>query len=121
MASEVRNLALKSANASKDIELLINESIERIGKGTRLSNQSGESLREIINAVDSLSKIISEIAVASTEQKDGIGQINIAVTEMDSMTQQNASLVEEIASSSEEMSNMANELMLMMGRFKINE
>ena len=106
VAGEVRNLAQRSANSAKEIEALIRETVEGVQNGTKLVND--------------VSNIVSEIALASEEQKQGINQINIAISEMDSMTQQNASLVEETASASEEMANQAQELMDMVSRFKVN-
>ncbi|MCP4132966.1 MAG: HAMP domain-containing protein [bacterium] len=120
VAGEVRNLAQRAANAAKDIEGLINDSIEKIDRGTELSNKSGEALKEINISIEKVSKIIAEVAAASAEQKQGIDQVNVAVSEMDSMTQQNASLVEETASASEEMSNQAQELLDMVEKFKID-
>lgn len=106
VAGEVRNLAQRSANSAKEIEALIRETVEGVQNGTKLVND--------------VSNIVNEIALASEEQKQGINQINIAISEMDSMTQQNASLVEETASASEEMANQAQELMDMVSRFKVN-
>ncbi len=121
VAGEVRNLAQRSANAAKEIGALIKDSLEKIGVGTDLSNRSGDALREIVASMKNVARIISEIAAASHEQKQGIDQINIAVSEMDTMTQQNAALVEETASAGEEMASQAKELQAMMERFKISE
>jgi methyl-accepting chemotaxis protein len=121
VAGEVRNLAQRSGNAAKEIGDLIKNSIEKIEVGTDKANKSGEALNEIIASVKNVGNVISEIAAASVEQKQGINQINIAVTEMDTMTQQNAALVEETASASEEMANQAQELLVMMERFKIRD
>jgi methyl-accepting chemotaxis protein len=121
VAGEVRNLAQRSGNAAKEIGDLIKDSINKIEIGTEKANKSGEALKEIIKSVEQVNRVIQEIAAASSEQKQGMSQINVAVTEMDSMTQQNASLVEETASASEEMSNQAQELLEMMGQFKIDE
>lgn len=121
VAGEVRNLAQRSATASKEISLLIKDSLEKVAKGTELANNSGESLKEIIASVNQVTKVVAEITASSEEQKQGIDQINIAVADMDTMTQQNAALVEETASASEEMSNQAQELMTMMMQFKIRE
>jgi hypothetical protein len=84
-------------------------------------NKSGATLSEIVESAKSTAQIISEIAAASEEQKRGIDQINIAVSELDTMTQQNAALVEETASASEEMSSQAQELLSMMQRFSIRD
>jgi methyl-accepting chemotaxis protein len=119
VAGEVRNLAQRSATAAKQISILINDSVEKIGNGTKLVNKSGEALKEIILAVKDAGKVISEIAAASVEQRLGVDQVNKAVTELDTMTQQNAALVEETAAAGEEMSNQAQELMELMGTFKV--
>ncbi len=121
VAGEVRNLAQRSGNAAKEINTLINDSVDKVGKATEQASKSGEALREIINAVQNVSTLISEIAAASEEQKNGINQINVAVSEMDNMTQQNSALVEETASASEEMAGQAQAMMEMMSRFKIRD
>jgi len=106
VAGEVRNLAQRSGNSAKEIEILIRDTVESVQTGTNLVNE--------------VSKLVSEIAFATEEQKQGINQINVAITEMDTMTQQNASLVEETASASEEMANQAQELMDMVQVFRVN-
>jgi len=121
VASEVRNLAQRSGASSKEIEQLINESVEKIKTGTELSGKSGEALQEIITSVKKVNEVIDEITAASNEQKQGMSQINTAITDMDSVTQENASLVEETASASEEMSNQAEELLHMVEKFRIRE
>ncbi len=118
VASEVRNLAQRAGNSAKEIEILIKDSQEKIGQGADFVNKSGEALKEIIGSVKQVSRIISEVTAATEEQKQGIDQINIAVMELDNMTQQNAALVEETASASEEMAGQAQELLQMMHRFK---
>lgn len=121
VAGEVRNLAQRSGNAAKEITNLINDSLSKVQKGTDLANKSGESLKEIIAAVENVTKLVSEIAASSDEQKQGTSQINVAVAELDTMTQQNASLVEEIASASEEMANQSQGLLSMVEKFKIGD
>lgn len=121
VAGEVRNLAQRSGNAAKEIGALIKDSMDKIETGTDLANRSGDALREIVGAMKNVARLVSEIAAASQEQKQGLDQINIAVAEMDSMTQQNAALVEETASASEEMAGQAREMQSMVERFKISE
>jgi methyl-accepting chemotaxis protein len=121
VAGEVRNLAQRSANASKDIEVLIKDSITKITKGTELSNKTGEVLGEVNKSITNVNKIVSEVSAATEEQKQGIDQINVAIVDMDSMTQQNASLVEETASASEEMANMAQDLLELVQAFKVSD
>ena len=119
VAGEVRNLAQRSGSAAKEIAELIKTTIQKVEKGTNLANQSGVALKEIIGSVRNVGRFVSEIDAASEEQKQGASQINIAVSELDSMTQQNAGLVEETASASEEIANQAQELLSMMEKFKI--
>lgn len=121
VAGEVRNLAQRSAQASKEINTLIKNSIEQIDDGTSLVIKSGDALKEIIVSINQVRQINAEIAAASEEQSHGIEQITTAVTALDSMTQQNAALVEETAAASEEMSNQAQELLSMVKQFKIRE
>ncbi|NOZ11321.1 MAG: PAS domain-containing protein [Gammaproteobacteria bacterium] len=114
VAAEVRSLAQRSATAAKEIKGLINDSVDKVGTGTDLVNESGDTLAEIVTGVKKVSDIIGEIAAASQEQYTGIEQVNKAVMQMDETTQQNAALVEEIAAASkamEEKSQSLNELM----------
>jgi methyl-accepting chemotaxis protein len=110
VATEVRNLAQRSAEAAREIKGLIKESVDKIEQGSRLVNQSSEALTNIVAAIKKVSDIISEIAAASREQSTGIHQVNKAIAQMDEMTQQNASLVEESASASEIMREQAENL-----------
>lgn len=121
VAGEVRNLAQRAGSSAKDISQLIQESLEKVSVSTEFANKSGEALNKIISSVKSVDQLISEISAASEEQKRGIDQINIAVAELDTMTQQNAALVEETASASEEMSNQSQELIAMTEKFKIRD
>ncbi len=121
VAGEVRNLAQRAASSSKEINQLIQVSMEKVSLGTDLANKSGEALKEIIQSVKSVGQMVEEISAASEEQKRGIDQINIAISELDTMTQQNAALVEETASAGEEMANQSQEFILMMNKFKIRE
>lgn len=120
VAGEVRNLAQRSGSAAKEIEKLIKESLDKIDTGTEKANKSGHALNEIITSVKGVGGMIAEIATGSQQQKEGITQINVAISEMDSMTQRNAALVEETAAASEEMANQSQELLAMMEKFKIN-
>ncbi|HOP62572.1 MAG TPA: methyl-accepting chemotaxis protein [Spirochaetota bacterium] len=119
VAGEVRNLAQRSGGAAKEIEELIRESVDKVEKGTELVINTGDFLKEIAGAAKTTAQLISEIAAASDEQKAGMEQINRAIIELDSMTQQNAALVEETASASEQMANQAQELLSLMSRFTI--
>jgi methyl-accepting chemotaxis protein len=118
VATEVRNLAQRSATAAKEIKSLIKNSVERVDEGTKLVNQSGATLEEIVVAVKKVNDIISEIAAASQEQYAGITQINKAVSKMDEMTQQNATLVEEATQNSDNMKTQAEALREQLVEFK---
>jgi len=121
VASEVRNLAQRSASAAKEIKTLINDSVEKVDEGSKLVNKSGATLEEIVIAVKKVGDIIAEIAAASKEQSSGIDQINIAVAQMDEVTQQNAALVEEAAAASESVNDQANGLDELIGFFNTGD
>ena len=118
VAGEVRALAQKSAEAAKDIKHLIDESVTRIDQGTKLATQSGEVFNQVKGAIDEVTSKISEIASASGEQNEGIGQVHQAITSIDSVTQQNAALVEETSAAAESMRDQATSLMEKMSFFK---
>jgi methyl-accepting chemotaxis protein len=118
VASEVRNLAQRSAGAAKEIKSLINDSTAKVGEGSRLVDESGQTLSQIVLAVKKVSDIIGEIAAASHEQSAGIEQVNRAITQMDQTTQQNAALVEEAAAASESMEEQARKLSRLVEFFK---
>lgn len=118
VAAEVRNLAGRSATAAKEIKDLIQDSVDKVGEGSRLVDESGRTLAEIMGSVKHVSDIIAEISAASQEQSDGIEQVNTAVSQMDSMTQQNAALVEEAAAASMSMGDQARTLSELVGYFR---
>lgn len=117
VAAEVRNLAQRSGEASKDITSLINDSVLKVEEGTRLVNESGSNLGEIVASVKEVAHIMAEIAAASKEQSTGITQVNQAIMQMDQMTQQNNQLVESTSQSSGEMLQQANVLKSLMATF----
>ncbi|MCG6382293.1 aerotaxis transducer Aer2 [Vibrio fluvialis] len=117
VAGEVRNLAQRSAAAAKEIKGLIKDSVEKVDEGSRLVNESGSTLNEIVEAVSKVSHLIGQIASSSIEQSTGIDEINRAVTAMDEMTQQNASLVEEISAASQSLKDEGKELLNLMNYF----
>jgi methyl-accepting chemotaxis protein len=121
VASEVRNLAQRSAGAAKEIKTLINDSVLKVEEGSKLVDESGATLEEIVNSVKKVSDIIAEIAAASEEQSSGIDQINTAVSQMDEMTQQNAALVEEAAAASESMDEQATSMNELMEFFDVGK
>jgi len=118
VATEVRNLAQRSAGAAKEIKSLINESVQKVGDGSELVNQSGKTLDEIVGSVKRVTDIISEISAASQEQSSGIDQVNKAIMQMDQTTQQNAALVEQAASSAQSMQQQASSLQREVDFFK---
>ncbi len=121
VAGEVRNLAQRSAGAAKEIKALISDSVDKVEEGSKLVDESGRTLNEIVEAVRKVSDIIAEIAAASQEQSSGIEEVNKAVSQMDEMTQQNAALVEEAASASESMEEQARQLMELVRFFKTGD
>lgn len=119
VASEVRTLAQRSANAAKDIKSLISDSVKKIDTGNSLVGKSGETMKEVVSSIKRVNDIMSEIAAASLEQSQGIGEISTAVSQMDSMTQQNAALVEQAAAAAESLQAQAANLNQRVGAFKL--
>ncbi|MYM26174.1 methyl-accepting chemotaxis protein [Duganella sp. FT135W] len=119
VASEVRVLAQRSAEAAKEIKKLIDDSVGKVGAGTQLVGEAGATMERIVAAVQSVTAIMSEISTANHEQEAGIEQINHAITEMDTVTQQNAALVEEAAAAAEAQQDQANHLVQLVGVFKL--
>lgn len=119
VASEVRNLAQRSAQAAKEIGVLITESVENIKSGSDQVTRAGEAMEKIVSSVSHVSDIMSEIASASTEQSKGISQIGTAVVQMDSVTQQNAALVQESAAAAASLEEQARQLTEIVSIFKI--
>lgn len=120
VAGEVRNLAQRSAGAAKEIKGLIKDSVEKVDEGSRLVDESGSTLDEIVTAVKKVSDIISEISAASDEQTTGIEEVNKAISSMDEMTQQNAALVEEAAAAAEAMNDQAKSMNELMDFFDVD-
>jgi len=119
VASEVRNLAQRSAQAAREIKGLISDSTEKVKAGTAHVDASGVTLKEIVGNVQKVTEFVSAIAAASHEQATGIDQVNLAVTQMDSTTQQNAALVEESTAASKAMEAQAESLMKQMSFFTL--
>lgn len=110
VAQEVRSLAQRSAEASKEISDLIANSSKEVSQGVGLVNQTGETLTELVGSIKKVADIVAEIAAASTEQANGLDEVNTAVTNMDEMTQQNAALVEETTAAATSMTDQATDL-----------
>ena len=121
VANEVRSLAGRSAVAAKEIKSLIQESVTRVTEGTRLVDESGRALQEIVAAVKKVTDIVAEIAAASREQSTGIEQVNRAVTQMDEATQQNAALVEEAAAASRAIVDQMQALDALISRYELGK
>jgi methyl-accepting chemotaxis protein len=121
VASEVRNLAQRSAAAAKEIKTLIGDSVEKIGRGSKLVGQAGVTMDEVVDSVKRVTNIMSEIANASAEQSAGIEQVNLSIIEMDGMTQQNAALVEQAAAAFQSLQDQASELQRVVSIFKLAE
>jgi len=120
VASEVRNLAQRSAAAAKEIKALIGDSVEKVEVGSKLVEQAGQTMGEIVTSVQRVTDIMAEISTAGDEQSAGIEQINQAVSEMDTVTQQNAALVEEAAAAAEAMKQQADRLEQVVSIFKVD-
>jgi methyl-accepting chemotaxis protein len=121
VATEVRSLAGRSATAAKEIKELIQDSVRKVGDGSLLVTQSGQTLEQIVMSVKKVSDIVAEIAAASREQSSGIEQVNKAIMQMDEMTQQNAALVEQATAASQSMADQARDLTTMMGKYQVND
>ncbi len=119
VAGEVRNLAHRSATAAKEIKVLIDDSVAKVGTGTQLVNQAGATMNEVVGSVQRVTDIMGEISAASREQSSGIEQVNTAITQMDEVTQQNAALVEQASAASEAMQEQARRLAELVGTFTL--
>ncbi|HEY7985350.1 MAG TPA: methyl-accepting chemotaxis protein [Methylophilaceae bacterium] len=120
VASEVRNLAQRSAAAAKEIKQLISDSVEKVEGGTKLVEEAGKTMEEIVTSVKRVTDIMGEIASASAEQSSGIDQVNVAITQMDEVTQQNAALVEQAAAAATSLEEQAQGLSESVSVFKLD-
>lgn len=121
VASEVRNLAQRSATAAKEIRTLIAESQTRVNEGSDMATKAGETMDEISTEVMRVTTLMKEISSASQEQSHGIEQVNIAITQMDEVAQQNAALVEEAAAATQSLEEQSHQLMQNMAVFKMTQ
>ena len=110
MAEEVRTLAQRSAEAAKDTSSLIEGAQTNADNGVTVSNEVAQILKDIVEASQKVTSLVSEVTVASNEQAQGIDQVNIGINQLDEVTQANAANAEESAASSEELSGQAHEL-----------
>ncbi len=121
VAGEVRTLAGRCAEAAKEIKSLIGASVNQVEAGSRLVQDAGTTMTEIVDSVRRVNDIIGEISTASSEQSKGIGQVNIAVNELDRMTQQNAALVEQSAAAAQSLKEQAVSLTGMVSAFQLTQ
>ncbi len=119
VATEVRNLAQRSADAAKQIKTLVSQSVEQVEQGTALVGHAGQTMGEIVAAIQRVSTIVAEISTASAEQSTGVSQVGQAVTQMDHATQQNAALVEESAAAAENLKQQADQLVQAVAVFRL--
>jgi methyl-accepting chemotaxis protein len=119
VASEVRSLAQRSAAAAREIKSLIIDSGDKVDAGSQLVREAGSTMREIVDSVRRVTDILGEIMAASLEQSAGIEQINVAITQMDGVTQQNAALVEQAAAAAQAMRDQAARLAEAVAVFRI--
>jgi methyl-accepting chemotaxis protein len=121
VASEVRSLAQRSAEAAKEIKLLIGTSVDKVASGTKLVSDAGVTMSDIVQSVRKVSDVIGEITAASAEQSSGIAHVNQAIGNLDQMTQQNAALVEQSAAAAESLREQASHMAQAVSVFKISE
>ncbi|ALO35859.1 chemotaxis protein [Colwellia sp. MT41] len=121
VAAEVRNLAQRSAGAAKEIKGLINDSVEAVGQGTKLVDETGQIFTDLVSSIEEVSKMVIDIDGACKEQAAGIGEVSAAISQMDDMTQKNAALVEEAATSSKSMEEQAQILLNQVAFFDNEE
>ncbi len=121
VATEVRNLAQRSATAARESKELIQTSVQKVRSGTDFVNQAGKSLADIVIGVKKVGDIVAEIAAASAEQSQGIEQVNQAISSMDEITQQNAALAEQASAASVSMSEQSTNMTQLLSFFTIDE
>jgi methyl-accepting chemotaxis protein len=119
VAGEVRNLAQRSSSAAKEIKALINTSVSRVSDGSTFAQEAGATMDDVVKAVKRVTDIMGEISAASAEQSSGIEEINLAVTQMDAGTQQNAALVEQATAAAQSLDDQARALKHLVGKFQL--
>jgi len=121
VASEVRNLAQRSASAAKEIKSLIDDSVNKVETGSKLVEQAGTTMSEVVASVKRVTDIVGEISSASQEQSQGIEQVNHAINQMEQTTQQNAALVEQAAAAAQSLQEQAHKLTASVSTFKLDD
>jgi methyl-accepting chemotaxis protein len=119
VATEVRALAQRSADAAKEIKALISASTQQVDVGVKLVSETGQALGRIVTQVSQLNGLVTELAASAKEQATGLGEVNSAVNQMDQVTQQNAAMVEQSTAASHGLSGEAQELARLVGQFRI--
>jgi methyl-accepting chemotaxis protein len=121
VAGEVRNLAQRSAAAAKDIKELISDSVDKVGNGSKLVGEAGQTMTEIVSSIKRVTDIMAEISAASVEQSAGIEQVNTAIASMDEITQQNATVVQQASAAAGALQEQAELLVEVVGSFKLED
>ena len=120
VAAEVRNLAQRSARAAREIKALIDDSTTRVDAGSRIVGGAGATMNEVVSSIGRVTDMMAGVSMAASTQSQGIGQVNQAVTQLDTMTQQNAALVEESAAAAASLRTQAQHLAAAVNVFRIN-
>ncbi|MEZ5654220.1 MAG: methyl-accepting chemotaxis protein, partial [Burkholderiaceae bacterium] len=119
VASEVRNLARRTADSAKEIASLITTSVDRVEQGTVLVDEAGTTMQELLESIGQVTQIMGDISSASAEQSAGVSRVAESIVEMDNVTQQNSSLVEQSASASDQLKVQAEHLVRSVAAFKL--
>jgi methyl-accepting chemotaxis protein len=120
VAVEVRNLAQRAATAAGEIKHLINDSVDKVSEGSKLVTQAGLTMEKIVGSIRGVTDMMAEITTASSEQRSGIEQVNLAIAQMDDVTQQNAALVEQASAAAESLEEQAQGLVVTMSSFRVD-
>ncbi|MEJ5989093.1 methyl-accepting chemotaxis protein [Ramlibacter sp. PS3R-8] len=120
VAAEVRSLAQRSAAAAREIKSLIEASVQQVGAGEQQAAHAGRSMADVVQQVQAMTSLLAEISTATTEQTQGVAEVSLAVTQIDQVTQSNASLVEEAAAAADSLSRQASDLLQAVSRFRLD-
>jgi methyl-accepting chemotaxis protein len=119
VAGEVRNLAHRSAAAAREIKVLIEDSVSKVGQGTALVGQAGDTMRKVVDGVQQVSDIMGQISGATRSQSEDIEQVDAAIVRLDQMTLQNAALVEQASAAAQSLRQQADELAGVVNTFQL--
>lgn len=117
----MRNLAQRAASAAGEIKNLIGDSVEKVEDGSKLVSQAGKTMEDIVNSIHGVTAIMAEISAASVEQTAGIEQVNLAICQMDDVTQQNAALVEQATAAAESLEKQTQHLTITVAHFNMDD